>query len=61
MIAELSTSLAQTEIMHSFGVAMMSKSLDTLETLSAGMIDMMKSSMELSVNPSVGGNIDIYL
>ena len=61
MIAELSTALAQTEIMHGYGIAMMAKSMETLETLSNGMVDMLKSSMELSVNPAVGGNIDIYL
>lgn len=61
MITELSTSLAQAELMHSFGIAMMAKSLDTLETVGNGMVDMMKSSMELSVNPAVGSNIDLYV
>ena len=59
-IAGLSVSLNQAQLMNDFGVAMLSKSLDTVESLSAGMVEMLDASaMELSVNPAVGSNIDI--
>ena len=59
-IAGLSVSLNQAQLMNDFGVAMLSKSLDTVESLGAGMVEMLDASaMELSVNPAVGSNIDI--
>ena len=33
----------------------------SMETMGNSMVNMMKSSMELSVNPAVGGNIDLYV
>lgn len=39
------------------GLLMLSKQLDVSETLG----DSMVHSMELSVNPAVGGNIDLYV
>lgn len=39
------------------GVAMLSKQLDLTEAAGAGLI----RAMELSVNPSIGGNVDLYL
>jgi len=41
------------------GVAMLSKSLDAVEDSGAAMIDMMDNSLELSVNPDIGGNFDM--
>lgn len=60
-IPGLSMALSQAEALNSVGTAILAKSLDTMETTGAQMVDMMKSSMELSVNPAVGANIDIYL
>ena len=60
-IPGLSMALSQVEALNSVGTAILAKSLDTMETTGAQMIDMMKSSMELSVNPAVGSNIDIYI
>lgn len=60
-IPELSMSLAQTQTMNNVGVAVLSKSLDAMESTGAQMVDMMRSSMELSVNPAVGGNLDLYV
>ncbi len=60
-IPGLSMALSQVEALNSVGTAILAKSLDTMETTGAQMVDMMKSSMELSVNPAVGANIDIYL
>lgn len=60
-IPALSMALAQTQTISDVGIAMLSKSLDSMETDGGAMIDMMKSSMELSVNPAIGSNIDLYL
>jgi len=60
-IPELSMSLAQTQTMNNVGIALLSKSLDSMESSGAQMVDMMRSSMELSVNPAVGGNLDLYV
>ncbi len=60
-IPALSMGLAQTKALNEIGTAMLAKSLDNLESTGAQMVDMMKSSMELSVNPAVGANIDISL
>lgn len=38
------------------GVAMLSKQLDLTETNGASLI----RAMELSVNPGIGGNVDLY-
>ena len=59
-IARLSTSLSQAQLMTDYGVAMLSKSMDTVDALGAGLVKMIDSAaMELSVNPAVGSNIDI--
>lgn len=60
-IPGLSMALSQVETLNNVGTAILAKSLDTMETTGAQMVDMMKSSMELSVNPAVGGNVDIYI
>lgn len=60
-IAGLSMALAQTQTLNNVGTAMLAKSLDSMESSGAQMVDMMKSSMELSVNPAVGGNIDLLV
>ncbi|WMC91588.1 YjfB family protein [Kineothrix sp. MB12-C1] len=54
-------SLAQVQTMSDVSVAMLSKSLDSMESVGGEMVDMMKSSMELSVNPAIGGNIDLFV
>ena len=56
-IAGLSMALSQTQLMNDVSTAMMSKSLDTVDTLGDSMIQM----MEQSVTPNVGSNIDIRL
>ncbi len=60
-IPALSMSLAQVQTMSDVSVAMLSKSLDSMESVGGEMVDMMKSSMELSVNPAIGGNIDLFV
>lgn len=53
--------LSQTRVLNEVGTAVLAKSLDTMESSGEQMVDMMKSSMELSVNPAIGANIDVYL
>ena len=60
-ITALSTSCCQAQTLNQVGVAMLSKSLDSMETMGNSMVNMMKSSMELSVNPYVGSNFDAYV
>ena len=61
-IAGLSTSISQAQLMTDFGVAMLSKSMDTVDALGAGLVEMIDAAaMELSVNPAVGSNIDIRI
>lgn len=61
-IAGLSTSLSQAKLMTECGVAMLSKSMDSMDALSEGLVEMIDASaMELSVNPAVGSNIDIRI
>ena len=59
-IAGLSTVLAATQTQEAVGVKVLKDQLDTSEVMGNAMIDMMnRSMMELSVNPNLGGNIDI--
>ena len=54
-IPSLSMAMSQNKVMNEVGVAMLDMSLDNFTE--AG--DTMTKLMEQSVNPSVGGNIDI--
>ena len=60
-IPELSTALANMELSEKVGVAVLAKALDSAEVTGDTLVQMMDRSMELSVNPSVGSNIDIYV
>ena len=60
-IAALSMGLSQTRVLNEVGTAVLAKSLDTMESSGEQTVDLMKSSMELSVNPAIGANIDVYL
>lgn len=61
-IATLSTAMASANVQNEFSVAMLSKSLDTFETLGSRMVDIIDASaMERSVAPHIGGNIDISI
>lgn len=54
-IPALSIELSQIEVSNMVGVAMLSKSLDTLEDMGEGMTKM----MEASVMPYLGQTIDV--
>ena len=61
-IAGLSMGMAQSRLMNDVGTAVLAKSLDTAQNtgaMLAGLID--SAAMERSVNPDVGGNIDIRI
>lgn len=56
-VAGLSTMMKGGQLMQDVSVRVLSMSLDTLEAAGDGM----RKMMEMSVNPSVGDNIDISL
>lgn len=60
-IPELSTALANVQLSNQVGTAVLSKALDNSEATGESLISMMDHSMELSVNPNVGSNIDIMV
>jgi len=66
-IPSMSVAQSSAKLQGDLGVAVLKKSLDTIETSGQNMIEMMQksmknqSAMERSVNPGLGGNIDIRL
>ena len=60
-IPELSTTLANMNLQNQVGVAVFSKALDSTEQSGTSLINMMDRSMELSVNPNIGSNFDMYV
>lgn len=60
-IPELSTALSNVKLMDQVSTAVLSKALDSSEEAGESLINMMNRSMELSVNPAVGSNFDMYI
>ena len=60
-IPALSMAMSQNRVMNDFGIAMLSKSLDTMEANGQAMIATMDSMAELSVNPDIGSNFDMRI
>ena len=60
-IPALSMAMSQSKLMNDFGVAMLSKSLDNMQDLGATLVETLDASMELSVNPNIGGNFDLKI
>ena len=56
-ITALSSSMSLADVSSQVGIAVLTKNLDTIETLGDGM----KKMMEMSVNPNVGANIDVQV
>ncbi len=54
-IPAMASAMSAAEFVNELGTAVLSKSLDNMETMGASMISM----MENSVTPHIGGNIDI--
>ena len=60
-ISGLSMAISQINTKTEVGTALLSKAMDTNETMGEGIIKMIdKSAMERSVNPAVGSNFDFY-
>ncbi len=60
-IPELSTALANVKLTNQLGIAVLDKAMENSEILGESLINMMDRSMELSVNPHIGGNIDMLV
>ncbi|MBO6242611.1 MAG: YjfB family protein [Butyrivibrio sp.] len=60
-IPALSMVLAQNKVLTDVGVAMLSKNLDLMEDVGSSLIEGIDAVSELSVNPDIGGNIDIRI
>lgn len=61
-IAEVSMALSQANTMNAVGTAVLSQSIDMGKVAGDGIVKMIDAAaMERSVNPAVGGNIDIRL
>ncbi len=59
-IPSLSMHMAQSNLLTDVGTAMLAKSMEQANVITASMTEMLDASaMELSVNPDIGGNIDI--
>ena len=59
-IPGLSMAMSASKVEYDFGAKMLAKSLDLMDTIGEGMVEMMDAgAMENSVNPAVGGNVDI--
>lgn len=61
-IAALSMSLANIETQTQVGVAMLDKTMDVGESLSAGLVEMIDAAaMERSIHPELGANVDVHI
>lgn len=61
-IAKLSMNMAQTNLLNDVGTAMLAKSLDMAESMGTSVTQILDSAaLERSVNPDIGGNIDISI
>lgn len=59
MIPMLSMNMASARVANEVGIAVLDKTMDITEQGAAGLINMMRSTMELSVNPNVGSHFDV--
>lgn len=61
-IEELSMGMSQTKLMTDFSTGVLSMTLDHLEEMGDGMVEMMEESMIEPVSiPGVGGNFDMMI
>ena len=58
-IPDLSVAMSAAKVQNQVAESVMAKTLDVTEQGGQALIDMMRSSMERSVNPAVGGNVDV--
>ncbi|MBQ9142550.1 MAG: YjfB family protein [Lachnospiraceae bacterium] len=61
-IAKLSMNMAMMDTQTQVGVTILDNAMDMGESLAAGMVEMIDAAaMEASVNPELGGNVDIRI
>ena len=60
-IPALSMALSQNKVLNDVGIAVLSKSLDTMQDTGEALVASIESIPETSVNPNIGGNIDIRI
>lgn len=67
-IARISMGLSQANLQNAYGVAMLKKTMDVNKQMGESTINMMdsmnlanKQSMELSVNPNIGSQLDLFV
>ena len=59
-IASVSMTLANMDVLSKVGTAVLDNALESNETMAAGMVEIIDAAaMERSVNPHIGGNIDM--
>ena len=54
-IASISIAMSMADLQTDIGIAVLSKSMDSMETMGEGM----KKILESSVTPHIGGNVDV--
>jgi hypothetical protein len=62
-IAALSMGMSQTKAQQDASIAVMKMAMDTGKTNASGLVEMLSQtkSMEMSVQPNLGGNLDIRI
>lgn len=61
-IAGLTTDMRTYALQSKVGVAVLDKTMENGEVLAAGLVQMIDAAaMELSVNPNIGANFDMYV
>lgn len=61
-IAKLSMNLSTIETQSKVSIAVLDKTMDMGESLAQGMVEMIDAAaMERSVQPQLGGNVDVLL
>lgn len=60
-IEGMSTAMSQTQLMNSVSTQVLAMSLDVIEEMSEGMIEMMEESMASPAAPNLGANLDISI
>ena len=58
-ISDLSVAMSTVKVQNQVAESVLAKTIDVTEQGGQALIDMMRSSMERSVNPAVGGNVDV--
>lgn len=60
-IPGLSMALANVNLRNQVSIAVLDKALENSSDFGDSLLRMMNHSMELSVNPDIGSNIDLYI